>query len=148
MLNEMCDRSWASDDVIQLRVFPFSLKDRAKTWYDNLAPRSFAYWDVFAQAFISKYFPPEIVAQLMNEIHEFFQFETESLYEAWERYKVMLRKCLCHGMSKRSIVEKFYQGMNLSTRQFVDASVGGSLMNKSMDATYDLIEDMSVANCH
>ncbi|KAK1587423.1 hypothetical protein Q3G72_012697 [Acer saccharum] len=45
-------------------------------------------------------------------------------------------------------VEKFYRGMNLSTRQFVDISTGGSLMNKSMDATYDLIEDMSVANNH
>ncbi|KAK1588051.1 hypothetical protein Q3G72_019426 [Acer saccharum] len=84
----------------------------------------------------------------MNEIHEFSQFELESLYEAWERYKELLRKCPCHGMPKWSIVEKFYRGMNLSTHQFVDASAGGSLMNKFMDAAYDLIEDMSVANSH
>ncbi|KAK4853941.1 hypothetical protein QYF36_016693 [Acer negundo] len=38
--------------------------------------------------------------------------------------------------------------MNFSTRQFVNALAGGSLMNKSMDARYDLIEDMSIANCH
>ncbi|KAK4853698.1 hypothetical protein QYF36_013169 [Acer negundo] len=71
----------ALDDAIRLRVFPFSLKDRAKTWYDNLAPRSIAHWDVLAQAFLSKYFPLGRAAQLMNEIYAFSQFETESLYE-------------------------------------------------------------------
>ena len=59
----------ASDNAIRLRIFSFSLKDRAKAWYDGLTSSSVTVWDELAQAFLSKYFPLGRAAQLMNEIH-------------------------------------------------------------------------------
>ncbi|NAW23538.1 hypothetical protein FGF82_23740, partial [Salmonella sp. gx-f9] len=45
-----------------------------------------------------KYFPPNKNAKLRNEITTFQQMDDESLYEAWERYKELLRKCPHHGI--------------------------------------------------
>ncbi|KAK2651294.1 hypothetical protein Ddye_018783 [Dipteronia dyeriana] len=72
----------ATDNAIRLMIFHFSLKDQAKAWYDSLAPGSITTWDELSKVFLSKYFPPGKAAQLMNEIYEFSQFESKSLYKA------------------------------------------------------------------
>lgn len=44
-------------DIVQLKVFPFSLKDKAKSWLYSLRPRSIGSWDKKATTFFNKYFP-------------------------------------------------------------------------------------------
>ena len=44
---EICDTikiNGASEDAIRLRLFPFSLKDKAKVWLNSKAPNSFIIW--------------------------------------------------------------------------------------------------------
>ncbi|GJY56096.1 reverse transcriptase domain-containing protein, partial [Tanacetum coccineum] len=43
--------------------------------------------------FLSKYFPPSMVTKLRNEISNFRQLLDESLFEAWERYKLSIDRC-------------------------------------------------------
>lgn len=76
-----------SSDAIKLRLFPFSLRDKAKLWLHSLAPQSITSWDLLSRAFLSKYFPPGKTAKFRQEITSFAQHSGESLYEAWERYK-------------------------------------------------------------
>ncbi|GJV11464.1 hypothetical protein Tco_1353005 [Tanacetum coccineum] len=40
--------------------------------------------------FLSKYFPPSMVTKLRNDISNFRQLLDESLFEAWERYKLLI----------------------------------------------------------
>ena len=89
--------SSVSEDAIRLRLFPFSLRDKAKVWLNSKAPNSFTTWTV-SQAFLSKYFPPCKTAKLRNDITSFVQFNGESLYEAWERFKELQRRCPHHGL--------------------------------------------------
>lgn len=35
----------ATDDIVKLKFFPFSLKDRAKSWLYSLRPRSIGSWN-------------------------------------------------------------------------------------------------------
>jgi len=72
----------ASSDAIRLRLFPFSLRDRASDWLQNEEPNSFTTWDALSKAFLSKYFPPGKIAKLRAEITSFIQRDGESLYEA------------------------------------------------------------------
>jgi hypothetical protein len=44
-------------NTIRLKLFPFSLKDKAKTWLQNLRPRSIRAWDEMQQQFLKKFFP-------------------------------------------------------------------------------------------
>ena len=42
------------DDAIRLRLFLFSLKDRAKEWLNSLPARSISDWAILAQKFLAK----------------------------------------------------------------------------------------------
>lgn len=143
---EYCDTlkmNGVTADAIRLRLFPFSLRDRARAWLHSLPTGSITTWDQLSQAFLAKYFPPSKTAQLRNQITNLTQKDGESLYEAWERFKELLRMCPHHGLEKWLIVHTFYNGLSYNTRMTVDAATGGGLMNKGIEEAYSLIEDMA-----
>ena len=82
---EICDTfkmNGVSSDAIKLRLFPFSLRDKAKLWLHSLTPQSIRSWDVLSKSFLDKYFPPGKTAKFRQEITSFTQHNGESLYEA------------------------------------------------------------------
>ncbi|XP_075478916.1 uncharacterized protein LOC142519771 [Primulina tabacum] len=97
-----------------------------------------------ATKFLSKYFPPAKSAQLKIEISTFRQTDFEQLYEAWERYKELLRRCPNHGFEEWVQIELFYNGLNGQTRTTVDAAAGGTIFAKSPTQAYDLLEQMTI----
>jgi hypothetical protein len=46
-----------SMNIIRLKLFSFSLKDKAKTWLQNLRSGSIRAWDEMQQQFLKKFFP-------------------------------------------------------------------------------------------
>nr|GEX67894.1 reverse transcriptase domain-containing protein [Tanacetum cinerariifolium] len=50
-------------------------------------------FEQMAKMFLEKYFPPSMVTKLRNEITNFRQRPDESLFEAWERYKLSIDRC-------------------------------------------------------
>ena len=82
---EICDTpkyNGVSNDALRLRLFPFTLKDKARAWLKSQPPSSFTNWDDLARAFLAKYFPPSKTAKVVKELTSFQQFENESLSEA------------------------------------------------------------------
>ena len=82
---EICDMFRVNDvldDAIRLRLFPFSLKDRASEWLNSLLAGSISDWATLAQKFLAKYFPPTKTVKLRNDITNFMQYDQESMYEA------------------------------------------------------------------
>ena len=143
---EICDTiklNGVTNDAIRLRLFPFSLKDRAKSWLTSKPAGTFTTWDALSQEFLSKFFPPGKTAKLRNDIFSFTQYDGESLYEAWERFKDLQRKCPHHGLPDQLIVQTFYNGLTHSVRISVDAAAGGALMGKEVDEAYNLLEEMA-----
>lgn len=106
----------ASNDAIRLRFFPFSLWDKAKSWLQSQTSGSITTWDNLAQKFLAKYFPLDKIARMCNNITSFLQFDYESLYEAWEIFKDLLKKCPHHGLPKWLQVQTFYNGLSFSFR--------------------------------
>jgi len=94
------------------------------------------------QAFLARFFPPSKTTKLRDQITRFNQKDGESLYDAWERFKGMLRLCPHHGLEKWLIVHTFYNGLSFTTKMNVDAAAGGALMNKNYTEAYALIEEM------
>ncbi|KAM6601047.1 hypothetical protein CsatA_020656 [Cannabis sativa] len=135
-----------SDDAIRLRLFPFSLRERAKSWFISLPTHSINTWEELALKFLSKFFPPAKIAKLRADINNFTQQDSESLYEAWERFKDLLRKCPNHGIEKWLQVHNFYNGLMNETRTLIDAAAGGAFMRKSANEAFDLLEEMAMTN--
>lgn len=100
-----------TEDIIRLRLFPFSLRDKARSWLHSLPPGSITTWEDLAQKFLAKFFPMAETAKLRIAISQFEQQQGESLYEAWERYKEMLRKWPHYGMPDWMVIITFYNGL-------------------------------------
>ena len=90
---------------------------------------------------LTKIFPPSKIAQLVQEINTFREFEGENLVEAWERFHELLRRCSHHRLTKWMQVHTFYNGLRDSARTIIDASTGGALMKKTIDQAYEILED-------
>ena len=43
--------------------------------------------------FLTKFFPPKKLTKLRVEVQTFRQKDGKTLYEAWERYKLLTRQC-------------------------------------------------------
>ena len=64
---ELCDMQKKKDmenDVVKMKLFPFSLHDSAKIWFSSLPRNSIDSWNKCKDAFITKYFPPAKIISL------------------------------------------------------------------------------------
>ena len=108
---EICETikiNGVSKDAIRLRLFPFSLKDKAKQWLNSLPNNSITTWDQLSRAFMNKYFPPVKTFKLRNDITNFVQGNGETFDEAWERFKETLRRCPHHEIAQWMQIQIFY----------------------------------------
>ncbi|XP_058742467.1 uncharacterized protein LOC131614954 [Vicia villosa] len=133
----------ASLEAIRLRLFPFSSRDRARAWLQSLPANSVTTWNELKKVFLASYFPPSKTAMLRAQINGFRQKDNESLFEARERCKDMLRLCPHHGFEQWLIIHTFYNGLLYNTRLTIDAAAGGALMDKEYADAYALIESMA-----
>ena len=62
-----------------LKIFPFSLKGDAKTWFNSLAPGCVRSPQDMIYYFSAKYFPAYKKQAALREIYNFVQIEEESL---------------------------------------------------------------------
>ena len=96
-----------------------------------------------ANKFLTKYFPPSKVTKLRGDLTTFTQLESESIYEAWERYKGLIRKVPHHRLLARLEIQLFYNELNPNTKMIIDAAAGGAFMGKERDEAYVLLEEMA-----
>ncbi|XP_071905840.1 uncharacterized protein [Coffea arabica] len=132
-----------TEEQIKMRAFPFSLKDSAKDWLYYLSPGSITTWGQLKKKILDKYFPASRAASLRKEICGIKQHPGESLYEYWERYKSLLRRCPHHQISEQLIIQYFYEGLIFRDRSIIDAASGGALVNKTPQEARELIEGMA-----
>ena len=82
-------------NVIRLTLFPFSFKEKVRNWFHNLAQGSIEKWGEIFEAFLTKFFTPQLTSQLRAMISQFRQSEQKAL--KWDRFKELLRNCPQHG---------------------------------------------------
>ena len=74
----------------------------------------------------------------------FTQESNESLNEAWERFKSMLRKCKGHGFDELTQIHIFLNGLQSTHKTLLDATAGGSLMSKNAEEAKVIIDRMAL----
>nr|GEY71932.1 reverse transcriptase domain-containing protein [Tanacetum cinerariifolium] len=111
------------DDALHLSLFPYSLTHHATAWYDRLPGNSIHTFDDMMRKFLLKYFPPSVRTKWRNEITKFRQEPNESLFEAWEHFKLS--------------IDTFYNCLTLRHRDTINAAVGGTFMQKKPEESVD-----------
>ncbi|KAL0361203.1 UNVERIFIED_CONTAM: hypothetical protein Sradi_3804800 [Sesamum radiatum] len=69
--------------------------------------------------------------------------DRESLYDAWERFKAMLRRCPHHELLLWRQVQTFYNGITLANRATIDAAAGGTIMKKLPSEAFNIIDEIA-----
>ena len=130
-------------DAVRLRLFPFSLGERAKSWLNSLSEGSITIWEQLEEKFLETYFHPARSAQLKAKISTFSQQAGESLYEAWERYKSYPRQCPHHGLLDWMIPKMFYNRLIDGNRNIVNEASNGKWMDKMAKEAVTLLEEIA-----
>ncbi|GJR09881.1 zinc knuckle CX2CX4HX4C containing protein [Tanacetum coccineum] len=126
---------WVSQDIVLLRVFPFTLTGTAKRWVDRLTPGAVNTWDLLKKAFIQRYCPPSKTAKRLEDIHNFKQEIDESLYQAWEQFNDLLYKCPTHDINSHQMWHDGTLSRSLSSNSNIDglAAIVSKLDNLGRD---------------
>jgi hypothetical protein len=131
------------EESVNLRLFPFSLHDRATEWLDSLAPGSITSWEELLKQFYHRFFPMSRVNDVRKEISSFTQDEDEKFTECWTRFKDMLMKCPPHRYEKWCLVQFFYQGLSQPNRSMIKLMNGGAFLNLTGDVAYKALEKIT-----
>ncbi|RVW25166.1 hypothetical protein CK203_112506 [Vitis vinifera] len=129
----------ASIDLMRLKLFPFTLKDKAKIWLNSLRPRSIRTWTDLQAEFLKKFFPTHRINGLKRQISNFSAKENEKFYEFWERYMEAINACPHHGFHTWLLVSYFYDGMSSSMKQLLETMCGGDFMSKNPEEAMDFL---------
>ncbi|GKD11231.1 zinc finger, CCHC-type containing protein [Tanacetum coccineum] len=81
---------------------------------------SISTWDDLTTHFLAQFFPPGRTAELLKDILMFQQYQDESLYDAWTRFKDLLQKVPHHGIDLWLQVQIFYDHVNYTTQMAID----------------------------
>ncbi|GKB86235.1 reverse transcriptase domain-containing protein [Tanacetum coccineum] len=93
-ITQFMKKNGVSEDIVNLNLFPFSLSHEAESWFYRLKTHSIHTWEEMVSKFPLKYYPYSKVLQVRKDILNFRQLPAKSVFEAWERFKSCLRKCL------------------------------------------------------
>ena len=129
-----------SMNTIRLKLFPFSLKDKAKTWLQNLRPGSIRTWNELQEQFLKKFFPHHRTNFFKRQITSFTQKSGETFYQCWERYKELLNSCPHHGFETWRIIAYFYEGLTPQGRQMIEMMCNGEFKDKGPDEALDYLD--------
>ncbi|KAK8541033.1 hypothetical protein V6N13_026497 [Hibiscus sabdariffa] len=132
-----------SNDVLKLKLFPYSLRDKAKTWLNNLQPGSLQSWTQLCRCFLAKFSYTNMTDHLRNQITSFRQEDDEAMHEAWERYRDLYRRCPMHGLPEWTQVSIFYNSVNTPTRMMLDASANGTLLDKPPRESLEILDKLA-----
>ena len=134
------------DEAIRLSLFSFSLAGEAKRWLHSFKGNSLKTWEEVVGKFLKKYFPESKTAEGKAAISSFHQFPDESLSEALERFRGLLRRTPTHGFSEPIQLNMFIDGMRPQTKQLLDVSLGGKIKLKTLEEATELIKNMSASD--
>ncbi|GJY26400.1 reverse transcriptase domain-containing protein [Tanacetum coccineum] len=130
-------------ESISLNLFPFSLTHKAESWFYHLKTHSTHTWEEMFLKFLSNYYPHSRALQLRKNILNFRQSPLESVFEAWERFKSCLRKCLDHRISLIDQIFTFYHGITMVDRDKIMVAAGGNIMRNTPQEAYDFFKNMT-----
>ena len=78
--------SGVKSEVIQLQLFPFSLRDMAMTWFNSLPLESVNIWEELMRAYFNKFFIPSLHSKQGKEIINSNHEGDEDRHIAWRDF--------------------------------------------------------------
>ena len=126
-------------ELLKLKAFPLTLKDKENFWLNALRPRTIRNWGELQPEFLKKFFSAHKTNNLKRKIYKFATHDGERFYQCWEIFMESISACPHHGFDTWMLVNHFYDGMSLSMKQLLETMFGGDFLSKNPDEAMDLL---------
>ena len=126
-------------ELLKLKAFPLTLKDKAKIWLNALRPRTIRNWGELQAGFLKNFFSVHKTNNLKRKIYTFAAHDDERFYQCWERFMETISACPHHGFDTWMLVNHFYDGMSPSMKQLLETMCGGDFLSKNPDEAMDFL---------
>ena len=126
-------------DLMRLKFFPLTMKDKAKIWLNSLRRRTIRNWGDMQAEFLKKFFSTHKINSLKREIYTFTAQENEKFYQCWERYLEIISAYPHHGFDTWMLVNHFYNGMSPVMKQLLETMCGGDFMSKHPEEAMEFL---------
>ena len=119
-------------DLLKLKAFPLTLKDKAKIWLNSLRPRTIRSWAKIQAEFLKKFFNAHKTNNLKRQIYTFAALDNE-------RFMETISACPHHGFDTWMLVNHFYGGMSPAMKQLLETMCVGDFLSKHLDEAMDFL---------
>ncbi|GFY88708.1 late embryogenesis abundant protein, group 2 [Actinidia rufa] len=127
-------------EVLLLKLFPFTLNEKAKSWFNSLRPRSICSWNAMEGEFLKNFFPENRTEALRRAISQFVPNSGESFFQAWERFKDLLNACPHHNFPPWHTINIFYSSLSEKLKMFVESMCAGSFPDKNPEQAFEYFD--------
>ncbi|GJN20352.1 hypothetical protein PR202_gb07722 [Eleusine coracana subsp. coracana] len=115
-------------DTLRWKLFPFSLKDAAKTWYIRHVEDAEGSWPFLREFFCKKFCLLSKIIELRRKLINFDQKDQELLGAAWERLLSYTTIGLDLGLPECMLLQHFVWGLKPESAKFLDIATGGGFV--------------------
>ena len=122
-------RGTASNETVWLTLFPFTLKDRVKSWLENLTLLSISTWAELQALFLKKFFRTRKTIYLKKLISTFTTREGERFQQCWDKFMDAVNACPHHGFEKITLANFSYDELTLSMKQLLESMCNRSFLH-------------------
>ena len=126
-------------DLLKLKAFLLTLKDKDKIWLNSLRPRTIRSWAELQAEFLKKFFSAHKTNNLKRQIYTFTAHDNERFYQCWERFMETISACPHHGFDTWMLVNHFYGGMSPTMKQLLETMCGGDFLSKHPNEAMDFL---------
>ena len=126
-------------DLLKLKEFPLTLKDKAKFWLNSWRPRTIRNWVELQDEFLKKFFNTNKTKSLKRQIYTYSTYDNEKFYQCWKRFMETINACPHHGFDTWMLVNHFYDGMSPPMKQLLETMCGGDFLRKHPDEAMDFL---------
>jgi hypothetical protein len=145
MLCNMVRREGVPDEWFKWNLFPYSLASEAKTWYLFASFEVEGNWNKMTKKFCEKFFPIRKVHHLRRQVITFTQGEEEGIYQACNRFNVLIEQGPRLNFSGDVLLHTFFFSLTPSCMEHVQMCAGGDLMEKTLTEAAQLLQKISKA---
>ena len=126
-------------DLLKLKEFPLTLKDKSKIWLNSLRPRTIRSWAELQAEFLKKFFSAHKTNNLKRQICTFAAHDNERFYQCWERFMETISACPHHGFDTWMLVNHFYGGMYPAMKKLLETMCRGDFLSKHPDEAMNFL---------
>ena len=126
-------------ELLKLKAFPLTLKDKEKILLNALSPRTIRNWGELQAEFLKKFFNAHKTNNLERKIYTFAAHDGERFYQCWERFMETISACPHRGFYTWMLVNHFYDGMSPSMKQLLETMCGGDFLSKNPDEAMNFL---------